>query len=86
MDNLRMVLSLGAGRLLTVRFSEGEWHDLGDPGRVTSTLLESGVELPVWAKLSRSARETKQGPTQRMSMAVAVERPSPAISLRYSEH
>jgi mannose-1-phosphate guanylyltransferase len=85
-DFSRMVLSRGAGRLLTLPLGEVEWNDLGDPERVISTLLERRVELPIWAKLWRSARETKPSPAPRMSMRLAAERLSPASSLSHLEH
>jgi mannose-1-phosphate guanylyltransferase len=61
-DFSRQVLSPGAGRLLTLRLGEVEWSDLGDPDRVISALLESGVELPPWATRWRAARERVSEP------------------------
>ena len=70
-DFSRQVLSPGAKRLVTLRLGEVEWNDLGDPDRVISALLESGLELPSWATRWRSARKTERSIAQRLSTAVA---------------
>lgn len=71
-DFSRQVLSPGAKRLVTLRLSEMEWNDLGDPERVISALLESGVEFPSWATRWRAAgRNTERSITKFMSTAVA---------------
>src|SRR5579859_3805386 len=70
-DFSRQVLSPGARRLVATGLGEVEWNDLGDPDRVISTLLESGVELPNWATRWRAESEPRRGTTQRVSMAVA---------------
>ena len=70
-DFSRTVLSPGAKRLVALRLSEVEWNDLGDPDRVISTLLESGIELPGWATRWRAEREAERGTAQRMSVAFA---------------
>ena len=67
----RHVLSPGARRLVTMGLGEVEWNDLGDPDRVISALLESGVELPSWATRWRAAREAERSIAQSMSIAVA---------------
>jgi mannose-1-phosphate guanylyltransferase len=69
-DFSRQVLSPGARRLLTLQLGEVEWNDLGDPDRVISALLESGVELPTWATRWRAAREAERTTAQRMSFTV----------------
>jgi hypothetical protein len=65
------VLSPGAKRLVTLRLDEVEWNDLGDPDRVISTLLESGLELPSWATRWRTARKAERSTVQCISKAVA---------------
>lgn len=47
-DFSKQVLSPAAKRLLTLRLPEMEWHDIGHPGRVFSTLLARGAPLPSW--------------------------------------
>jgi len=69
-DFSRKVLSPGATRLLTVQLGDVEWSDLGDPDRVIYALLESGVELPDWARRWRTAGQAKQANAQRISAAV----------------
>ncbi len=49
-DFSRHVLAPGADRLLTLRLGDMEWHDLGHPHRVVSTLLARNTELPVWVE------------------------------------
>jgi hypothetical protein len=70
-DFSRHVLSPGAKRLLTLRLGEVEWNDLGDPDRVISVLLASGIELPSWAARWRATTEAEQGTAKCLSMAVA---------------
>lgn len=70
-DFSRQVLSPGANRLLTLRLREVEWNDLGDPDRVISTLLDSGIELPNWATRWQTARERERSTAQCRSIAVA---------------
>jgi mannose-1-phosphate guanylyltransferase len=70
-DFSRQVLSPGARRLLALRLGEVEWNDLGDPDRVISALLESGVELPAWATRWRTAGQAKRANAQRISAAIA---------------
>lgn len=70
-DFSRTVLSPGAKRLVALHLSEVEWNDLGDPDRVISTLLESGIELPGWATRWRAEREAERGTAQKMSVAFA---------------
>jgi mannose-1-phosphate guanylyltransferase len=48
-DFSRQVLSAATDRLLTLRLSNLEWNDLGDPGRVLATLAEQKRDLPRWA-------------------------------------
>jgi len=50
-DFTRQVLCSATDRLLTLRLSNVEWNDLGDPYRVLVTLLEKTGQLPQWAKL-----------------------------------
>lgn len=66
-DFSRQVLPPGAGRLLTLRLGEVEWNDLGDPDRVISTLLESGVEAPNWATRWQAAQEAERAAAQHKS-------------------
>ena len=70
-DFSRQVLSPGARRLVTLGLGEVEWNDLGDPDRVISALLESGLELPGWATRWRSARKAERSIPQRLSTVVA---------------
>ncbi len=49
-DFSRHVLAPGAERLLTLRLAETDWHDLGHPDRVVSTLLARNTELPGWVE------------------------------------
>lgn len=70
-DFSRQVLSPGAERLVTLRLGAVEWNDLGDPDRVISTLLESGLELPSWATRWRTARKAARSTAQCVSTAVA---------------
>jgi mannose-1-phosphate guanylyltransferase len=70
-DFSRQVLSPGATRLLTLRLGDVEWSDLGDPDRVMYALLESGVELPDWARRWRTAGQAKRACAQQISAAVA---------------
>ena len=70
-DFSRQVLSPGASRLVTMGLGEVEWNDLGDPDRVISALLESGVELPSWAIQWRTESKVARGTGQRISMSVA---------------
>jgi len=74
-DFSRQVLSPGAKRLLTLRLDEVEWNDLGDPDRVISVLLASGLELPNWATRWRAAKEAERCTAQCLSMAVAQKSP-----------
>jgi hypothetical protein len=61
-DFSRQVLSPGAKRLVTLRLGEVEWNDLGDPDRVISTLLESGLELPSWATRGEPQEWLREAP------------------------
>lgn len=70
-DFSRQVLSPGAARLLTLPLGDVEWSDLGDPDRVINALLESGIELPDWARRWRTAGQAKGANAQRISSAVA---------------
>ena len=50
-DFSRQVLALSADRLLSLRLEKTEWHDLGHPERVMSTVLaKNKIELPGWVK------------------------------------
>jgi mannose-1-phosphate guanylyltransferase len=49
-DFSRHVLAPGPERLLTLRLAETDWHDLGNPDRVVSTLLAKDTELPGWVE------------------------------------
>jgi mannose-1-phosphate guanylyltransferase len=71
MDFSRQILSPGARHLVTLRLGDMEWHDLGDPDRVLSTLLARNSELPSWAKNWRAARKAVAGSAPRSQSAVA---------------
>ena len=49
-DFSRHILSPASQQLIALRLGEMQWHDLGSPGRVVSTLLARNVELPAWAE------------------------------------
>jgi len=49
-DFSRHVLAPASERLLTLRLGEIEWHDLGHPDRVVSTLLARKANLPEWVE------------------------------------
>ena len=70
-DFARQVLSPEARRLTTIPLGESEWNDLGDPGRVLSTLLESDLELPHWAARWRRETEVEASSGKCLSMAFA---------------
>jgi mannose-1-phosphate guanylyltransferase len=70
-DFSRQVLSPAAERLVTLRLRNMEWHDLGDPDRVLSTLLATNTELPLWAKNWQAARKGPTGSVPRSASAVA---------------
>jgi mannose-1-phosphate guanylyltransferase len=70
-DFSRQVLSPGVTRLIALRLGDVEWSDLGDPDRVIYALLESGIELPDWARRWRTAGQAKRPNAQRISAAVA---------------
>lgn len=58
MDFSRQVLSPGARHLVTLRLGNMEWHDLGNPDQVVSTVLARNSELPflaycVWHDLAQ---------------------------------
>jgi mannose-1-phosphate guanylyltransferase len=71
MDFSRQVLSLGARHLVTLRLGDMEWHDLGDPDRVVSTLLARNEELPPWASRWQAARRGVAGSAPLSNSAVA---------------
>jgi mannose-1-phosphate guanylyltransferase len=66
-DFSRQVLSPAATGLLTLSLGGVEWNDLGDPDRVLSTLLRSGIELPSWALRWRAANREPSTATQPMT-------------------
>jgi mannose-1-phosphate guanylyltransferase len=70
-DFSRQVLSPAAERLVALRLGNMEWHDLGDPERVLSTLLATNVELPAWAKRWRTLRKAVGNSAPRSKSAVA---------------
>jgi mannose-1-phosphate guanylyltransferase len=70
-DFSRQILSPAVKRLVTLRLENIEWHDLGNPGRVLSTLFSRDTELPAWAKRWQAARETAGRSAPRSSTAVA---------------
>lgn len=70
-DFSRQVLSPAAERLVAFRLGNMEWHDLGDPGRVVSTLLARNVELPLWAKRWQTSRKAVGSSAPRSTSAVA---------------
>jgi mannose-1-phosphate guanylyltransferase len=57
MDFSRQVLSPGTRHLVTLLLGNMEWHDLGDPDRVVSTLLARNSELPSWARRWEATKE-----------------------------
>jgi len=70
-DFSRHILSPAARRLVTLRLENIEWHDLGDPDRVLSTLLARDTELPIWARSWQAARKTAGSSIPCSSTAVA---------------
>ena len=70
-DFSQQILSPAARGLVTLRLENIEWHDLGDPGRVLSTLLARDTNLPAWAKLWQEGRKTAASYERRSSAAVA---------------
>jgi len=57
MDFSRQILSPCTRHLVTLRLGNMEWHDLGDPDRVVSTLLGRNSELPSWARRWEATKE-----------------------------
>jgi mannose-1-phosphate guanylyltransferase len=55
-DFSRQILSPAARRLVALRLENIEWHDLGDPDRVLSTVLARNTELPSWARRWHAAK------------------------------
>jgi hypothetical protein len=51
----RQILSPAATNLVTLPLENVEWHDVGSPHRVLSTLLTAAAELPTWAKIWQEA-------------------------------
>lgn len=70
-DFSRQVLSPGARHLVALRLGNMEWHDLGDPDRVLSTLVARNTDLPPWAKDWQAERKAAAGATTRSQSAVA---------------
>lgn len=70
-DFSRQVLSPAARRLVALRLENLEWHDLGDPDRVLSTLLDRSSELPAWASNWQAKRKAVGSSTPRSDSAVA---------------
>lgn len=70
-DFSRQILSPAARRLLTLRLENIEWHDLGDPDRVLSTLLARNTELPSWAGRWQAERKSVAGSAPHSQSAVA---------------
>ena len=65
-DFSRHVLSAAAKRLVTMRLAEVEWHDLGHPDRVLSTLLGRNEEPPSWLRAWQAANNN--GPLSKVSL------------------
>lgn len=70
-DFSRQILSPATGHLVTLRLENIEWHDLGDPDRVLSTLFAKDTELPDWAKRWKATRKTAGSSVSRSATAVA---------------
>jgi mannose-1-phosphate guanylyltransferase len=70
-DFSRQILSPAARRLVALRLENIEWHDLGDPDRVLSTLLARNTELPSWARRWHAAKIAAGGSAPRSQSAVA---------------
>jgi mannose-1-phosphate guanylyltransferase len=70
LDFSRHVLSPAAKRLVALPLRNMEWHDLGDPERVLSTLLTKRADLPKWAKRWQATRKPAAS-TAGLSHAVA---------------
>lgn len=70
-DFSRQVLSTGARRLITMSLGESDWNDLGDPGRVLSTLRASNLASPAWVTRWHHWKRSELGRHQRVSVAVA---------------
>jgi mannose-1-phosphate guanylyltransferase len=77
-DFSREVLSAATDRLLTLRLSGVEWNDLGDPGRVLTTLADQKRDLPGWAKhcpaLQWLPLNNRSGPARLIRMDCSTDR------------
>lgn len=71
LDFSRHILSPTAKRLVALRLGNMEWHDVGDPDRVLSTLLARNAELPTWAKRWQAAGKPAAASAAARSHAVA---------------
>jgi len=70
-DFSRQVLSPAARRLVALRLENLEWHDLGDPDRVMSALLNGRSELPAWVGHWQARRKAAGTATPVSKSAVA---------------
>jgi len=71
MDFSRNILSPAAKHLVALRLQNMEWHDLGDPDRVLTTLLTRNAVLPDWAQRWQAARKAVGSSAPRSTSAVA---------------
>ena len=70
-DFSRNILSPAARHLVALPLQNMEWHDLGDPDRVLTTLLSRNAELPGWAKRWQASRKAAGASSARSASAVA---------------
>lgn len=70
-DFSRHILSPAASCLVALRLENLEWHDLGDPDRVISTLLARNSELPAWAQQWQASKKGSGRLGSRSAAAVA---------------
>lgn len=71
LDFSRGILSPAAKQLVALPLGNMEWHDLGDPGRVLSTLFKMNSEPPAWAKDSETIKKVADVSARRSVGAVA---------------